>query len=477
MGGSEPSWSLKQGVDEYRKAVSKCFKLSVIMTTKDENPVTKDARPRRFVGRKNGASTGTNQGASQKGGAVVPSTRGSGRRRALAMNQVPDSIKNDPELARAMEQLPSNYNFQVAKTLWRLKSANARRVALQLPEGLLIYACILADIFEQIGGVEHVMVMADVTYGACCIDDYSARALDCDFLIHYGHSCLVPIDITGVNDSLGQSLQVMYVFVDIDIDVGHLVESVKLTFPDRNNTRLALMGTIQFASSMHKVKLSLDEYYWKDCIVPQSKPLSKGEVLGCTSPSIEEYAKKSLADAAASDDGTVTAFVFIADGRFHLESAMIANPNIPAYRYNPYDKVLSHEKYDTDLMTQTRQNQIQRAKSARKWGVVLGTLGRQGNTAILRRIEDVLRSQQLSYNVMLLSEMFPAKLSLLDAEVDAWIQIACPRLSIDWGTAFSKPLLTPYEAFVALEQASWRSVYPQDFYSSTGGPWTNFYKQ
>lgn len=26
-----------------------------------------------------------------------------------------------------------------------------------------------------------------------------------------------------------------------------------------------------------------------------------------------------------------------------------------------------------------------------------------------------------------------------------WVQVACPRLSIDWGEAFSKPLLTPYE--------------------------------
>lgn len=26
-----------------------------------------------------------------------------------------------------------------------------------------------------------------------------------------------------------------------------------------------------------------------------------------------------------------------------------------------------------------------------------------------------------------------------------WVQVACPRLSIDWGTAFPKPLLTPYE--------------------------------
>ena len=32
--------------------------------------------------------------------------------------------------------------------------------------------------------------MGDVTYGACCIDDFSARALGCDLIVHYGHSCL-----------------------------------------------------------------------------------------------------------------------------------------------------------------------------------------------------------------------------------------------------------------------------------------------
>jgi len=35
-----------------------------------------------------------------------------------------------------------------------------------------------------------VVIMGDVAYGACCIDDYGARALKCDLLIHYGHSCL-----------------------------------------------------------------------------------------------------------------------------------------------------------------------------------------------------------------------------------------------------------------------------------------------
>ena len=34
------------------------------------------------------------------------------------------------------------------------------------------------------------IIMGDVTYGACCVDDFTARALGAQLLIHYGHSCL-----------------------------------------------------------------------------------------------------------------------------------------------------------------------------------------------------------------------------------------------------------------------------------------------
>lgn len=82
--------------------------------------------------------------------------------------------------------------------------------------------------------------MGDVTYGACCVDDYTARALGCDFLIHYGHSCLVPIDVSKI--------KMMYVFVDIQIDLSHFVETVKLNF--EQGTKLILVSTIQFAASL-----------------------------------------------------------------------------------------------------------------------------------------------------------------------------------------------------------------------------------
>ena len=95
-------------------------------------------------------------------------------------SRIPEEILNDPVLAQDMMILPQNYNFEIPKTIWRIKSLDAKRVALQLPEGLTLYATTIADIIEKHTGAECV-IMADVTYGACCVDDFSARALGEDW--------------------------------------------------------------------------------------------------------------------------------------------------------------------------------------------------------------------------------------------------------------------------------------------------------
>jgi 2-(3-amino-3-carboxypropyl)histidine synthase len=366
---------------------------------------------------------------------------------------MPEDIDTSPALNAALKQLPSNYNFEVKKTVWKIRVAEARRVALQFPEGLLMFSCIIADIISQFTGAECI-IMGDVTYGACCVDDLGAAALDCDFMVHYGHSCLVPIDQTA------STVKMLYVFVDIAFDTSHLVACIRANFAPA--LRLTLLGTIQFAPALHAVKAALEAEY-PSLSVPQAKPLSPGEVLGCTSPKLPE--------------GSCDAFVFVADGRFHLESMMIHNPTLPAYRYDPYGKVMTREHYETAEMHGQRQEAIARAAApgTHRYGLVLGTLGRQGNPVILERLERRLVAAGKRYFVLLLSELSPAKLARFDAAVDAWIQIACPRLSIDWGAAFSKPLLTPYEAEVALGITAWREVYPMDYYARGSGSWTNYH--
>lgn len=74
---------------------------------------------------------------------------------------------------------------------------------------------------------------------------------------------------------------------------------------------------------------------------------------------------------------------------------MIANPDVPAFRYDPYSKKFTRERYNHQEMQTTREQAVRTAKQSIEvfrapeltkiqnesplWGVVLGTLGRQGN--------------------------------------------------------------------------------------------------
>ncbi|KAH8118352.1 diphthamide synthesis protein [Phellopilus nigrolimitatus] len=489
--------------------------------------------------------------------AATPSKNGS----SGFVNQIPVDILEDVDLNAAISQLPSNYSFEIHKTVHHVRRNDAKMVALQMPEGLQMFACTIADIIEQFTFALTV-IMGDVTYGACCIDDYTAVALGCDMLIHYGHSCLVPIEAT--------TIRTLYVFVEIAIDSRHLVETVRLNFPDdreiftdqllssestrsripagmaigvgrnlriegsskdeslvsreqeslqsaRHPTRLALVSTIQFAAALQKLKedLSVDisaietdtafsrsanlARFWigsYETTIPRSKPLSPGELLGCTAPVLDD----------------VDAMIYLGDGRFHLESIMIANPSVPAFRYDPYSKKLTRERYDHDEMKSVRSEAVRKARltmdalsishtsdseaasvpssTHQLWGVILGTLGRQGSFKQLQAITRQLHQARtpIPYVPILLSELSPAKLALFNPHISTFVQTSCPRLSIDWGYAFDKPLLSPYEAAVAVGKLpGWKAksatsddgagkddkrldTYPMNFYAA-GSPW------
>ena len=374
---------------------------------------------------------------------IVAQPRGSAR----ALNHVPPEILNDPDINGAIALLPSNYSFEIHKTIHRILTAKSKKIALQFPEGLLIFATTISDIITRFCPGSETLIMGDVTYGACCIDDYTARALGCDLLVHYAHSCLIPVDVTKI--------KTLYVFVDISIDTKHLLATIERNF--QTGKTIAMVGTIQFNATLHNVKPVLEKAGFK-VLIPQITPLSKGEILGCTSP--------RLANDAAD------VILYLGDGRFHLESAMIHNPSLPAYRYDPYSRKLTRERYEHEEMHDLRRQAIKSARTAKKWGLILGSLGRQGNPHTMTMIENLLRDRSIPFINLLLSEIFPGKLALMD-DIDCWVQVACPRLSIDWGYAFPRPLLTPYEALIALEhKEGWETandgVYPMDYYAKDG---------
>ncbi|KAL9934146.1 hypothetical protein V8E36_007228 [Tilletia maclaganii] len=497
--------------------------------------------------------------------------------------QIPDDLLNDPLLNDSIAHLlPSAYNFEIHKTIHHLRHFHAKRVALQMPEGLTMFATAIADIVARYTDAEPV-IMGDVTYGACCIDDYTARALGCDFLVHYAHSCLVPLDQTG-------GLRTLYVFVEIALDVEHLVRTIRYNFPSdsdafqslvsqtdpakaaaskskaqidiaiedeasrdghvsqtkqtrkKRRTHLALVGTVQFINALAPLKDALESELNQDApllttaaaalarkqitagpaddssavneqnasmssydrgayrlTIPQIRPLSPGEILGCTSPTLPTVITSDQTQSEAAPVDAIDALLYLGDGRFHLESAMIANPHISAYfRFDPYSRKFEREGYDHARMRIGRAQAVGQARKSLQrarvpvpvasasasgpaatpkhegrreeaWGLVLGTLGRQGSTKVLAHLRTLLNTSNTTENrqqqqhqhphvPILLSELSPAKLALFNDHLVAFVQTSCPRLSIDWGSAFDRPLLSPYEAALAIGAPNTKNV-------------------
>lgn len=86
---------------------------------------------------------------------------------------------------------------------------------------------------------------------------------------------------------------------------------------------------------------------------------------------------------------------------------MIANPRHKYFQYNPYTKLMTIERYDFDQMMAFRREELARCSITPETtvGVIMGVLGRQGSTYIINRIENELKTKNIKFITLLVSEI------------------------------------------------------------------------
>ena len=134
-----------------------CSALTVTMARPDHSTCGGTAEEGGKCGASEGSSCCQQSGGSalvEVAGAAASSQQGSDRQSAsdgpVSLSHVPQDISSNEELrARIEADLPSNYEFEIPKCLGRIRELNAKSVALQFPEGLLMFATTIADILEE----------------------------------------------------------------------------------------------------------------------------------------------------------------------------------------------------------------------------------------------------------------------------------------------------------------------------------------
>lgn len=363
-------------------------------------------------------------------------------------------IKNESTAVAIFYQkfFPRNYNFEIQKTLAKLNKMEVKKIFLQLPDGMQKFLSSLVEfLFKNLLFSEFFYFSNRTPYGACCIDDMFSKQIGLEILIHYGHSCLIPINQCLVSIS--------YIFLEIFFDKSGIIENLVENIPQRSGF-WGIVSTIQFVSCLKKINFELSTLL-KRIISPQNKPLSPGELLGCTGFFFREC--KNI--------------IYLGDGRFHLESVMMANPTSRFFQYNPFSHFLFVNEFCfLDFLRKREFFLFKSFFKQKNSGLIVSSLGRQGNTKILRRFNELFKKKYIDYFSCSIGEISSDKLEIIGQnKIKLWSQIACPRLSSDWCDSFKSPLLSSYELGVILSYVKWGEFFTKiDYYSRKGGFWSNY---
>jgi len=306
----------------------------------------------------------------------------------------------------------------------------AKRVLIQLPEGLKPEAPYLSKIVEKTGALP--IVSADPCYGACDLAAADAEALGVDLIIHYGHSKMLKYE----------RVPTIYVEARAALKVEDVVEKA---LPMLEKWRkIGLTTTVQHVQTLDIVREMLLRV-GKIVVIGDAGRLNyAGQVIGC------DYSNaKSIADG-------VEAFLFIGGGRFHALGVALSTSK-PTIAADPYEKHVFSVNEEAEKIVKQRWANIEEAEKTKSFAVLVGLKPGQKKLEEALMIKKKLEGKGKTVCLLAVKEISPERLMEFPT-VDAFVNTACPRVSIDDSSRFKKPLLTINEALVVAGELSWEEL-------------------
>lgn len=314
----------------------------------------------------------------------------------------------------------------------------AKRVLIQLPEGLKAEGPRLAAIVEKAGALA--MVSADPCYGACDLATQEAESLGADLLIHFGHSPLTT------------QLRVPTIYIEAKAKAT-IKEAVQEALPLLEDWKsVGLATVVQHVDMLSEARELLIKAGKSVAIGDTGKLTYAGQVTGCN---------YSNAKAVSKD---VEAFLFIGGGRFHAIGLALATAK-PVIVADPYEKRAYPVDKEVKRILKQRWASISEAGKAENFGVIIGLKSGQGNLDQALQIKEELEKRGKTVTLLALREITPEALMQFPT-IEVFVNTACPRISLDDASKFIKPVLTPNETTVVLGKLSWEKLCREGWFGS-----------
>jgi len=163
--------------------------------------------------------------------------------------------------------------------------------------------------------------------------------------------------------------------------------------------------------------------------------LNDGQVFGC-----EFYPATQLKDE-------VDAYVFLGQSNFHA-SGIALSTNKPTYVLDPYFNEVREITEFAQKLKRKATLAIYKAAEAKSFGVIVGLKEGQLSKVFALKFKKELEKEGKSVQLFALTDITNERLQNLKG-IDAFIQVACPRISTD--NQFDKPVLSTPQANALLK--------------------------
>lgn len=311
-----------------------------------------------------------------------------------------------------------------------IKRRGVKRVLLQLPEGLKPLGFELTQRIERETGTE-VIVSGDPCYGACDLALGPKEDVNAELLVHVGHAA-IPGEFTDEN--------VIYVEARSDASIdGPMNQAVKML---QTEQVVGLASNIQHIHQLERAKQILEEHGKKVQVGRASGWLKyPGQVLGCDYGSLRSIAKD------------VDAIVVLSGGDFHALGIPLSTGKRTIV-VDPFQNLAKDMTDSCRRLLQKRWAQIVKFREAKRIGIILGLKSSQMNIALARRVKELLAKRNYAVAILCATEVVPEALGSF-TDLDAYVEISCPRISTDDQERYRKPMLNPEEVMVAIGKKTW----------------------
>jgi 2-(3-amino-3-carboxypropyl)histidine synthase len=287
-------------------------------------------------------------------------------------------------------------------------------VALNGPEGLVSRIQEVADNIEETFHIP-AYVIGDTCWGSCDLNTHAADLLGADILFNIGHTIAMK--------SLGKKVIMINAYDDVSFET--VASKCASDLKARYKT-LSLLTDSQHLNQIAIVKKIFEEYGY-DIIIGRGKgQLNDAQVFGC-----EFYPAYFMQQR-------VDAYVFLGQSMFHSAGIAMSTER-PTYMLDPYyQEYLEVTEFARNLQKKAILA-IYKAFDAQRIGLIIGL--KEGQFAQIRALELKRTLEKLGKKVQLiaLTEITEERIQVF-RQIDAFIQVACPRISID--NHFKKPMLS-----------------------------------